>query len=109
MPGTSSQRASMLSSVTNLSDNDDTITVDTGSIYSEDMPPPSNQSQGQGYNKRHRQQVSNDIASVSRVAERVSTLEQRVIKAREEKEKVLLLQKEATLQKELKELESFLG
>jgi hypothetical protein len=73
--------------------------------YAESMPPPSNQAYGLQQQKRHRSQVSDNAASVTNVAARVNALEQRVLKARAEKER-MLLQREAELQKELDELES---
>jgi hypothetical protein len=73
------------------------------------LPPPSNQTLGMARRKRHRSEVSIDSTSISRAENRVATLEQRVEKAREEKKRVLLLQREAELLKELEELESFIA
>jgi hypothetical protein len=54
---------------------------------------------------RHRSQVLGNAASVTNVAAHVNALKQRVLKAKEEKEKMLLQQK-AELQKELNKLKS---
>lgn len=92
-------------SITPSSARPDSIYPGSSQAYAESILPPSNQAQGLQMRKRHRSQVSGDAASVTNVAARVNALEQRVLKAREEKER-MLLQREAELQKELNELES---
>jgi hypothetical protein len=69
------------------------------------MPLPSNQAQGLQLQKQHRSQVLSNTASVTNIAAYVNALEQRILKAKEEKEK-MLLQQEAELQKELNKLKS---
>lgn len=92
-------------SITPSSARPDSTHPGSSQAYAESMPPPSNQAQGLQLRKRHRSQVSGDAASVTNVAARVNALEQCVLKAREEKER-MLLQREVELQKELDELES---
>ena len=78
----------------------DTITVDTRSVYTEHMPPPSNQEHANRLRKRQACQISAEEP----VEERVSALRERVVKAKEVK-RLRLLNQEQELIRELAELE----
>ena len=79
----------------------DTITVDTRSVYTEHMPPPSNQDQDNQQRKRQ----AHEISIIQAVENRVSVLRERVQRAKEAKRQKRLLDEEQMLIRELEELE----
>jgi hypothetical protein len=97
---------SIATSITQSLTRPDNTHLSSSQAYAESMPPPSSNQSHRSYQKRHRSQVSADNTSIAHVAARVNDLQQRVLAAREKRERALLLQQEAALQRELEELES---